>query len=128
MAYQTYFTGSSVTGIESILESGIRLDKFLEYIEEFTSYKKVSDGSDGSMDSGTFGLVGGINSDNKIVECVSLTEMARELKIELSPKNSPNYSPGVKKRLKRDMIPIPWLAGNSSKSIKLSNEPDQNEL
>jgi len=91
----TYFTEIKINNVESILESGIGLDEFIQYIEEFTSYKKVSDGSDGSIGSDAFGLVAGINANNEIVECISLAEIAKELNIDLALKHAPSFSPSM---------------------------------
>lgn len=81
---QTYFSGRSCSKLQEILSSGISHEKFADYIAKFTKFKKEPGGgsSDGDLSIGDYELVAGLNSDNKIVECLSLAEFQRQLDLE----------------------------------------------
>lgn len=94
---QTYFTRNTVNSIELMLSAGLNFDDFFSYIKKFTSFKKVSDGSSGGFGLESYGLVAGINSNNQIVECISLDELGNKLGLDLVPELTPEPPAPTKK-------------------------------
>ncbi len=78
---QTYFSGRSCE-IANVLESGIEYDPFKEYIERYTKFKKSSETGSGGITMDDFALVAGVNTDNEIVQCLSLTKFQQQLELE----------------------------------------------
>ncbi|ATC82292.1 MULTISPECIES: hypothetical protein [Pseudoalteromonas] len=85
----TYFSRNSVKNVKSMLSAGLEGDDFFAYIKDFTSFKKVSGESGGGLSFESYGLVAGINSENQIVECISLAELGQELGLDLTPEVTP---------------------------------------
>lgn len=80
---QTYFSGIRCD-LDGILSSGINYDTFKMYVERYTKFKKgPKGGSGGGVTMDDLTLVAGVNTDNNIVECLSLTEFQRQLGLEL---------------------------------------------
>lgn len=82
---RTYFSGK-VCDLSGILSSGAKYDAFKKYVEQYTKFKKRPEG--GSSGSGgvtidDLALVAGVNTDNNVVECLSLREFQRQLGLEL---------------------------------------------
>jgi hypothetical protein len=85
----TYFSRTQVSSVEAMLSAGLTFEEFFDYVKEFTSFKKVKDGSSGSVGLESYGLVAAINSENQIVECMSLAELGNELGLDLSQEIDP---------------------------------------
>lgn len=80
---QTYFSGVGCD-LAGILSSGIEYGVFKKYVEQYTEFKKgPKGGSGGGVTMDDLALVAGVNTDNNIVECLSLTEFQRQLGLEL---------------------------------------------
>lgn len=85
---QTYFSERSYD-LEYILSNGEKFNTFKTYIEEYTEFKKGpgGGGNGGGVTMDELALVAGVNTDNNIVECMSLAEFQRqhglEYKLEL---------------------------------------------
>lgn len=81
---QTYFSGAGCN-LAGILNSGTEFDTFKQYVEQYTQFKKGAKGGSGggglSLDE--FTLVAGVNADNNIVECLSLSEFQQQLGLDL---------------------------------------------
>lgn len=79
---QTYFSGGR-HDLAEILSSGIEYGEFKKYVEQYTEFKKAPKGeSEGGVTMDDLALVAGVNTDNNIAECLSLTEFQRELGLE----------------------------------------------
>lgn len=85
----TYFSRNSVNNVKSMLSSGLGGEEFFAYVKDFTSFKKASGESGGGLSFESYGLVAGVNSENQIVECVSLAELGKELGLDLTPEITP---------------------------------------
>lgn len=85
----TYFSRNSKNSVKSILSAGLEGEDFFAYVKDFTSFKKISGESDGGLSFESYGLVAGINSENQIVECISLAELGQELGLDLTPEVTP---------------------------------------
>jgi hypothetical protein len=67
-----------------ILASGKPFSEFKRYVERYIKFKKGSRGGGGTgMAMEDFALVAGVNADNDVVECLSLSEFQRQLELEL---------------------------------------------
>lgn len=83
LRFQTYFSENE-SDLKSVLESGVPFSDFYNYVNDFIKFKKPDkrgSRSGGSMDE--FALVAGVNADNEIVACLSLSEFLREFGLEL---------------------------------------------
>lgn len=79
---QTYFSGVGCD-LVAILRSGTKYDAFKRYVEQYTKFKKgPKGGSGGGVTMDDLALVAGVNTDNNIVECLSLTEFQRQLGLD----------------------------------------------
>jgi len=79
LRFQTYFSEKE-RNLADVLSSGIKYDAFKEYVAQYTKFKKTpKSGSGGGVTMDNLALVAGVNTDNKIVECLSLTEFQRQL-------------------------------------------------
>jgi hypothetical protein len=79
---QTYFSDRSCNKSDEILSSGTSYEKFADYIAKFTKFKKKLGGGGGGLSIGDYELVAGLNSDNNIVECLSLADFQHQLDLE----------------------------------------------
>lgn len=81
---QTYFSGIGCDPTE-ILGSGAEFKEFKQYVEDYTKFKKGVKGGigGGSLSMDEFTFVAGVNADNNIVNCLSLTAFQRELGLEI---------------------------------------------
>lgn len=78
---QTYFSGVRCD-LSGILKSGVKFREFKRYIKQYTEFKKGPDdgsGSGGLLTMDDLALVAGVTTENKIVECLSLTEFQQQL-------------------------------------------------
>jgi hypothetical protein len=84
---RTYFSDIGFD-LSDMLTSGVEFDFFVKYVEQFMQFKKTSyAGSGGGLNISDFALVAGINSDNNIVSCLSLSEFRHHLKLDLNKAN-----------------------------------------
>jgi hypothetical protein len=76
LCFQTYFSEKNVKTINEMLRNGSDIDNFIHYINEYIHYKKPSPGpgSDPSGLSVDFMLVAGINNNDCITVCMSLSD------------------------------------------------------
>ncbi|PWF64407.1 hypothetical protein CBX96_04455 [Shewanella sp. BC20] len=86
----TYFSRKSTNSIEAMLSSGLEGKDFFAYVKDFTSFKKATGESSGGLSFESYGLVAGVNSENKVVECISLAELGKELGLDLTPEVTPD--------------------------------------
>ena len=92
----TYFSRKPTNNVEAMLASGVGGEEFFAYVKDFTSFKKATGGSGGGLGFESYGLVAGVNSENQIVECISLAELGQKLGLNLTPEitaESPTPSP-----------------------------------
>ena len=84
--YQTYFSDIHKENLSAMLASGIEFSTFKTYIKNFTAFKKLPAGASGSggLNTDDFAMVAGVNNENNIVECMSLTEFKQEYNLELA--------------------------------------------
>ena len=82
---RTYFSSIFYDRLIDLLATGIEFDSFKSYIVEFTAFKKLpaDQGGGGELSLDEFAMVAGVNNEGNIVECISLSEFKRELKLEL---------------------------------------------
>jgi hypothetical protein len=92
LVMQTYFSENQ-RELTDFLSSGAEYDVFKDYVERFTEFKKSHAGGSGGGSSGgvtmdDLALVAGVNTDNDIVECLSLSEFKLQLGLDqkLEPK------------------------------------------
>lgn len=77
---RTYFSEKE----GDILASGQLFHEFKKYVEQYIKFKKGPKGGGGTgMAMEDFALVAGVNADNDVVECLSLSEFQRQLGLEL---------------------------------------------
>ncbi|MBY8161898.1 hypothetical protein KW506_06105 [Vibrio fluvialis] len=86
---KTYFSRKPTNTIEAMLSTGLKGEDFFAYVKDFTSFKKATGESSGGLSFESYGLVAGVNSENKIVECISLAELGKELGLDLTPEVTP---------------------------------------
>ena len=88
---RTYFSGKFRKNIDQIIGSGVGINEFINYIKAFTAFKKTATGSSGGgFSPEQYSLVAGISEENKIVECMNLSEFG--LKCGLNHANSYSQS------------------------------------
>lgn len=76
---QTYFSETSCN-LDGILSSGQQFPEFKSYVELYVKFKKgPRDGDGRGLTMEDFALVAGVNADNSIVECLSLSEFQQQL-------------------------------------------------
>lgn len=79
----TYFS-RVVHNLKEILTTGQQFSEFKRYVEQYIKFKKGPKGGGGTgMAMEDFALVAGVNADNEVVECLSLSEFQRQLGLEL---------------------------------------------
>ena len=85
---QTYFFGlgkSHPLNIKEILSSGINYKEFSDYLNKLVNYKEVAQGGGSeNLTINNYFLITGINSDNQLVACISLTEFQRQFELKLN--------------------------------------------
>lgn len=80
---RTYFSEVGCD-LKGMLNSGQRFPEFKLYVEQYIKFKKGPQGGGGTgMSMEDFSLVAGVNADNEVVECLSLSEFQRQLGLEL---------------------------------------------
>lgn len=79
---QTYFSGKGAN-LNGILGSGQQFSEFSEYVQQYIKFKRGSRGGGTGVTMDDFALVAGVNADNNVVECLSLSEFQRQLGLEL---------------------------------------------
>lgn len=80
---RTYFSEVDCD-LNGILNSGQQFSEFKRYVEQYVKFKKGPRGGGGTgLAMEDFALVAGVNADNSIVECLSLSEFKRQLGLEL---------------------------------------------
>jgi hypothetical protein len=78
----TYFSEKNCDTLD-ILASGKTFPEFKGYVEQYIKFKKSPRGGGGTgMAMEDFALVAGVNADNNVVECLSLSEFQRQLGLE----------------------------------------------
>ena len=83
LCFRTYFS-EKVCNLDGILKSGQQFSEFKSYVEKYVKFKKEPRGGGGTgLTMEDFALVAGVNADNSIVECLSLSEFQRQLGLEL---------------------------------------------
>lgn len=90
LRFRTYFSAEQCGSLEELLNSGQQFAEFKNYVEQYIQFKKDSMSGKGSTGgSGTemtiedFALVAGVNADNKVFQCLSLSEFQRQFGLEL---------------------------------------------
>lgn len=80
LCFQNYFSGKNLD-LAKLLSSGIQLDEFKNYVEQYIQFKKTPKGGEGrgGIEMDSFFLVAGVNVHNKIVGCLSLSEFQNQL-------------------------------------------------
>ena len=94
---RTYFSSVSYPSLSGLLATGIEFDSFKSYIEEFTEFKKLpadQGGGGGGLSFDEFSMVAGVNNEGNVVECISLSEFKRELKLELEQEKEHTHERG----------------------------------
>lgn len=83
LSSQTYFSGTACD-LDQILGSGTNFREFKDYVTQYIKFKKGPRGGGGPVATmEDLALVAGVNADNNVVECLSLTEFQRQLGLEL---------------------------------------------
>jgi hypothetical protein len=76
---RTYFSEKK----GDILASGKPFPEFKRYVEQYVKFKKGPQGGGGTgMAMEDFAMVAGVNADNEVVKCLSLSEFQRQLGLE----------------------------------------------
>jgi|ECHvirMinimDraft_2_1075157.scaffolds.fasta_scaffold03075_2 hypothetical protein len=84
----TYFSRVA-RNLNDMLSSGKQFPDFSRYIEQYIKLKKCQAGGSGSrMTIEDYSLVAGVNADNHVVECLSLSEFQRQLGLELQQEHN----------------------------------------
>ena len=84
----TYFSRVA-RNLNDLLSSGKQFPDFRRYIEQYIKLKKSQAGGSGSrMTIEDYSLVAGVNADNHVVECLSLSEFQRQLGLELQQEHN----------------------------------------
>jgi hypothetical protein len=80
---QTYFSETS-RDLNGILSSGQSFSEFKAYVDQYIKLKKGPQGGGGTgMTMEDLALVAGVNADNNVIECLSLSEFQRQRGLEL---------------------------------------------
>lgn len=88
---KTYFSAKNRDSIESALKTGIDKHAFAEYVEEFTGFKKTSNGGGGGLELTDYSLVACVNDNGSIVECMSISDYQQSLESEPDPLQQPRF-------------------------------------
>jgi hypothetical protein len=82
---QTYFSGLLVRGgTPTVISCGTDLDYFKTYVKRLVEFKKVVSG--GGLE---YSMVAGVATSGAIVECISLSEFAKQIEPGLVNEQSP---------------------------------------
>jgi hypothetical protein len=80
---QTYFSGKP-SKLSNAWSDSLAYGAFKEYLEQYTKFKKGVKGGSGGLTITDYALVAGVNVDNHIVQCISLSEFQQHIGLELA--------------------------------------------